>query len=763
VTTRIIAGSTERIQTPVVKDGSLAALTGLSTVVLAIQRVSDGFWYDFNDDTFKASGWTTRQATMSEVSSSLAPGEYYYDWDTSAIVSPTADDTYMIRIDETGGTAKNTPFVDELKVDQWVKDLFDEHSATQSDVSDVQADTDDIQTRLPAALVSGRMDSDVGAMQAGVVSAAAIATDAVDADALAADAVAEIQSGLATASQLTDVETDTQDIQSRLPAALVGGRMDSDVGAMQAGVVSASVVGADAIDADALASDAVSEIQSGLATASQLTDVEADTQDIQSRLPAALVGGRMDSDVGAMQTDSVDADALAADAVAEIQSGLSTSAEVAAVQADTDDIQTRLPATLSGGRMRSHVEAIDNGAITAGAIATDAVDADALASDAVAEIQSGLATAAAVAAVQADTDDIQTRLPTSLVGGRMDSDVGAMQAGVVDAAAIAAGAVDADALASDAVDEIADGVWDETIADHLGVGSTGEALNDASSGAGVDWTSSEREQIRDAIGVDGAKTAATGGQLQGVFADTAAIDARLPADPADESNQIAQHAATQAAIAGLNDLSQAEAQAACVAALVAQGYTSVRAALLDNLDELISSRAVAGDEMALTAAQVVAVVDAVWDEAISGHVGAGSTGAALNDAAAGVDPVVVAETILDQSIAAHQDPGTVGRALNSMAAETTVGATPTPTAITFGTSLTEPDDTFKYMTVVVVAAAGWVAARTIEAYAQANGAISVNSDNPFPVAPAEGDTVIVLRRVSGASIEASATMTGTIC
>jgi len=56
----------------------------------------------------------------------------------------------------------------------------------------VQSDTDDIQTRLPAALVSGAMDSDVSAMQAGVVTAAAIATDAVDADALAADAVTEI-------------------------------------------------------------------------------------------------------------------------------------------------------------------------------------------------------------------------------------------------------------------------------------------------------------------------------------------------------------------------------------------------------------------------------------------------------------------------------------------------------------------------------------------------------------------------------------------
>jgi hypothetical protein len=46
--------------------------------------------------------------------------------------------------------------------------------------------------RIPAALVSGRIDASVGAMAGAVVTAAAIATDAIDADALAADAVTEI-------------------------------------------------------------------------------------------------------------------------------------------------------------------------------------------------------------------------------------------------------------------------------------------------------------------------------------------------------------------------------------------------------------------------------------------------------------------------------------------------------------------------------------------------------------------------------------------
>lgn len=64
-------------------------------------------------------------------------------------------------------------------------------------------------------------------------------------------------------------------------------------------------------------------------------------------------------------TNAVDAAAVAADAVTEIQAGLATSAEVAAVQADTDNIQTRLPTSLNTGRIRAHVEALDAGVINA--------------------------------------------------------------------------------------------------------------------------------------------------------------------------------------------------------------------------------------------------------------------------------------------------------------------------------------------------------------------------------------------------------------
>ena len=77
----------------------------------------------------------------------------------------------------------------------------------------------------------------------GSITAAVIATDAIDADAIKADAVTEIQAGLATATNVSDAQTaiitqvdanetkidaiqsDTNDIQTRLPAALESGRI----------------------------------------------------------------------------------------------------------------------------------------------------------------------------------------------------------------------------------------------------------------------------------------------------------------------------------------------------------------------------------------------------------------------------------------------------------------------------------------------------------------------------------------------------------
>ena len=65
-------------------------------------------------------------------------------------------------------------------------------------------------------------------------------------------------------------------------------------------------------------------VDTGTTLQGELDGIQADTEDIQSRLPAALVSGRIDASVGAMAADVVTSSALAASAVSEIQSGLST-------------------------------------------------------------------------------------------------------------------------------------------------------------------------------------------------------------------------------------------------------------------------------------------------------------------------------------------------------------------------------------------------------------------------------------------------------
>jgi hypothetical protein len=68
-------------------------------------------------------------------------------------------------------------------------------ASISADIAAVQSDTNDIQTRIPAALVSGRIDASVGAMAANVMTAAAAASDLTT----------ELQSGLATAAALSTV------------------------------------------------------------------------------------------------------------------------------------------------------------------------------------------------------------------------------------------------------------------------------------------------------------------------------------------------------------------------------------------------------------------------------------------------------------------------------------------------------------------------------------------------------------------------------
>ena len=69
------------------------------TITLSIKKVSNGYWYDFSDNTFKASGWTSKTTTLLEDSTN---GYYYYLFDPPD--SETSPDQYLFVINNDDST-----------------------------------------------------------------------------------------------------------------------------------------------------------------------------------------------------------------------------------------------------------------------------------------------------------------------------------------------------------------------------------------------------------------------------------------------------------------------------------------------------------------------------------------------------------------------------------------------------------------------------------------------------------------------------------
>jgi hypothetical protein len=200
------------------------------------------------------------------------------------------------------------------------------------------------------------------------------------------------------------------------------------------------------------------------AVKAQTAAIETDTQDIQGRLPAALVSGRIDASVGDgsgftaipwnaawdAEVQSEVADALAvydpptrAEATSDVNSvlailgtpaGASLAADIAVIEGQTDDI----------------------GVAGAGLTA--------------------LASQASVDTIDANVDSILADTGTDGVVVAAGSKTGySLSNGSIAAATFAAGAIDAAALATDAVSEIADGLLNRNIA---GGSSSGRLVKD---------------------------------------------------------------------------------------------------------------------------------------------------------------------------------------------------------------------------------------------------------------------------------------------
>jgi len=117
------------------------------------------------------------------------------DSDIDGAAPPTVGSVFHELLTKTAGSFTYDQTTDSMEA---LRDNLATTTALDAVDNFIDTEITDIQNRLPAALVNGRMDSNMQAAANGVITALVIATDAIGSSALAATAVTEIQTGLST-------------------------------------------------------------------------------------------------------------------------------------------------------------------------------------------------------------------------------------------------------------------------------------------------------------------------------------------------------------------------------------------------------------------------------------------------------------------------------------------------------------------------------------------------------------------------------------
>jgi hypothetical protein len=268
-----------------------------------------------------------------------------------------------------------------------------------------------------------------------------------------------------TIKTATDVETDTQDIQSRLPTALVSGRMDASVGA----------AASNSITAASLAADASSEIAAAVRTelATELGRIDASVSSRSSHTASDVwqVGTRtltafsFSVTVGTIGNNVITAATLAADAGAEIASAVRSelATELARIDAATSTRSSHSAADVWSVATRTltafsfSVTVGTNNDKTGYSLATAPLDASGTAAAVWGALLASYTTAGTFGArVVRSTNSNNSVAITG--ANHVAADIHELQPAVITAADFAAGAIDANALAADAASEIASAV-----------------------------------------------------------------------------------------------------------------------------------------------------------------------------------------------------------------------------------------------------------------------------------------------------------------
>ena len=394
----------------------------------------------------------------------------------------------------------------------------------------------------------------------------------------------------------------------------VGGNVTGSVGSVAANGITATSIATDAINAAAVKADAVTKIQNGLATP---TNITAGTITTVTNLTNAPTAG----DFTATMKTSLNAatPASVTGAVGSVTAGVTVTTNndktgyglsSAAVQAIWDALTSALTTVGSIGKKLADwvigtTQTGDTYALANGASGFVAIKADTAAI---------LIDTAEIGAAGAGLTALATQASVNTIDDFLDTEIAAIKAKTDNLPASPAATGDIPTAAANA-----DAVWDEAIAGHLGAGSTGAALNSAGS-AGDPWGTA----------LPGAYGAGTAGKIVGdnlnatvssrsshSAADVwAAVTRTLTAasDSSGITTLLSRIVGTLAA--GTHEPQSGDAYARIGAA--GAGLTALGDTRIANLDAAVSTRAVAGDAMALTAGERTTLTAAIWAYVIEG-------------------------------------------------------------------------------------------------------------------------------------------------
>lgn len=389
-----------------------------------------------------------------------------------------------------------------------------------------------------------------------------------------------------TVKTATDVETDTADIQARLPASLVSGRMDAAVGAMAADVLTATAIAADAITAAKVAADVTTELQSGLATAANLATANA---------VLAKLDDTLEDDVGTYRFTA------AALAQGPTGGGLDAAGVRAAVGLAAANLDTQL--TAIDDFLDTEIAAIK--AKTDNLPASPAATSDCITA-------AGVRTAVGLASANLDTQlgMLATSSALTTVEGKIDTIDGVADAILVDTAEIGAAGAGLTALASAAnlaTANTALAKLDDTVEDNAGTYRfTAAALTQAPTGGGGSGPTAieiaDEVETRTIAGVTlvGTTTNLTNAPANGDLTATmkaSVTTAATAATPTVTAGTVSDKTGYSLSASGIQAIWDALTSALTTVGSIGKSlvtlvtdYTTARAAKIDNLDAAVSTR-----------------------------------------------------------------------------------------------------------------------------------------------------------------------------